>query len=79
MIAGLSTLFAVYRIGLWSLGWHRPCSCLGNLTDALHLSPVIVDNVMKVLLAYLMIGSYSILGLHTISVQERSTIENREL
>jgi len=51
----------VYRLGLWWMHWHRPCSCLGNLTDALHISPQVADNVMKVLLAYLLIGSYGLL------------------
>jgi hypothetical protein len=60
-VAWLSTNFLVYRAGLWWMGWHKPCSCLGNLTDALHLSPQAADNVMKVILACLLIGSYWIL------------------
>jgi hypothetical protein len=54
----------VYRLGLWWMDWHRPCNCLGNLTDALHISPQAADNVMKVLLAYLLIGSYALLSWH---------------
>ena len=49
------------RFGLWWMGWHKPCNCLGNLTDALHLSPQTADNIMKVVLAYLLIGSYGLL------------------
>ena len=60
-VAWLSTNFLVYRLGLWWMGWHKPCSCLGSLTDTLHLSPPAADNVMKVILAYLLIGSYWIL------------------
>jgi len=59
-VAWLSTGFLIYRLGLWWLGWHGPCSCLGNLTDALHISPQAADNIMKVVLAYLLIGSYSL-------------------
>ena len=61
LVAWMSTNFVVYRLGLRWIDWHRPCSCLGNLTDALHISPQAADNIMKVLLAYLLIGSYGLL------------------
>ena len=61
LIAWLATNFVVYRLGLWWIGWHKPCSCLGNLTDALHLKPEVADNIMKVILAYLLLGSYGLL------------------
>ena len=61
LIAWLATSFVVYRLGLWWMGWHRPCGCLGNLTDALHISPHAADNIMKGVLAYLLLGSYGIL------------------
>lgn len=61
LIAWLATNFVVYRCGLWWMGWRKPCSCLGNLTDALHLSPQAADNLMKVILTYLLIGSYALL------------------
>lgn len=61
LIAWLATNFLVYRCGLWWMGWHRPCSCMGNLTDALHIRPEVADNIMKVVLGYLLIGSYGLL------------------
>jgi hypothetical protein len=61
LVAWLSSGFALYRLGLWWLGWKKPCSCLGNLTDALHISPQVADNIIKVLLVYLIIGSYGLL------------------
>jgi hypothetical protein len=61
LIAWLATSFVVYRLGLWWMEWRRPCGCLGNLTDALHISPQTAENITKVILAYLLIGSYSIL------------------
>ena len=61
LVALLATDFLVYRVGLWWIGWHRPCNCLGSLTDALHISPQAADNIMKVVLAYLLIGSYGLL------------------
>jgi hypothetical protein len=61
LIAWLATGLTLYRLGLWMVGWHRPCSCLGNLTDAIRVSPQVADNVMKGVLAYLLVGSYGIL------------------
>lgn len=61
LVAWLSTNFVIYRLGLWWMNWHRPCGCLGNLTDALHIRPETADNIMKGLLAYLLIGSYGLL------------------
>src|SRR6185295_1259152 len=61
LIAWMASNFFVYRLGLWWLEWKHPCSCLGNLTDALQISPQSADNLIKVLLAYLLIGSYGLL------------------
>ncbi len=61
LVAWISTNFMVYRLGLWWLDWRRPCGCLGSLTDAIHISPQAADKIMKVLLAYLLVGSYSLL------------------
>jgi len=62
-VAWISTNFLVYRLGLWFIGWHRPCGCMGSLSDMLHLSPRAADNIMKGVLAYLLIGSYLLLVL----------------
>lgn len=61
LVAWMSTNFVVYRLGLLWMDWHRPCSCLGSLTEALHIHPDAADNLMKILLMYLIIGSYSLL------------------
>jgi|ERR1017187_709782 hypothetical protein len=58
LVAFISTDFLVYRIGLWLADWSRPCRCLGDLTDALHISPQIASIALKVALVYLLIGSY---------------------
>jgi hypothetical protein len=62
-VAWLATIFLGYRITLGLIGYHRPCMCLGNLTDALHISPQIANTVMEIILAYLLIGSYGALCL----------------
>jgi len=58
LVAWLATSFLVYRLGVWESGYHIPCSCLGNITDALHISPKAAGTVIKIILAYLLIGSY---------------------
>jgi hypothetical protein len=59
LVAWLSTSFLAYRVGIVWMGWHRPCPCLGNLTDALHIPPQTADTAMKIILAYLLLGSYA--------------------
>jgi len=57
LTAWIAACFVVYRLVLWWVGWHHPCACLGNLTDAIHVSPQSTDTAMKIILAYLLIGS----------------------
>jgi hypothetical protein len=61
LVAWLATSFVAYRLGLVLVGWHKPCSCLGNLSDALHIPPQTADTAMKIILAYLLLGSYATL------------------
>lgn len=61
LVAFFAGSLSMYRLGLWWIGWHRACSCLGNLTEAIHVSPQLADEVMKGILAYLLAGSYGIL------------------
>lgn len=56
-IAWLSSCLLVYRLGLWCEGWLSPCSCMGSLTQALHISPQTADTAMRIILAYLLVGS----------------------
>lgn len=57
----LSTVFLVYRLGLWWTDWKQPCRCLGSLTDSLHISPESADLIAKSALAYLLLGGCMIL------------------
>lgn len=63
LVAWMATTFLVYRIGLWALRWHHPCSCMGSLAGTLHLSDRAADNIMKGVLAFLLVGSYLLLYL----------------
>lgn len=61
LVAWISTNFLVSRLGLWFIGWHHPCGCMGNLAGVLHLSDQAADNIMKCVLAFLLLGSYLLL------------------
>ena len=61
LVAWLATTFVEYRLGLIWIGYQKPCSCLGNLTDALHIPPKTADTAIKFILAYLLLGSYATL------------------
>jgi len=61
IVAWLATILLAYRLSLWWVGWYRPCSCLGNFTDALHIPQQTADTAMKIILTYLLIGSYTTL------------------
>jgi hypothetical protein len=74
LVAWLSTSFILYRIGLSRSGWHKPCACLGNLTDALHVSPGAADIAMKIVLGYMFAGSYAILFLTWLQKRKASSL-----
>jgi len=57
----LSTGFLIYRFALWWIDWRIPCPCLGHVTDALHISPLAVDIMMKTILGYLLIVTYGLM------------------
>lgn len=61
-VAGLATALAVYRFGIFWVGYRKPCSCLGGLTDALHIPPQVSDDIAKTILIYLMLGSYALIA-----------------
>lgn len=61
VVAWLSTSILVYRVGVVWVGYHTPCRCLGTLTDALHIAPQMADILMRIILVYLLIGSYGTL------------------
>jgi hypothetical protein len=61
LVAWLGTCFLLYRVGLILVDYHRPCSCMGNLTDALNISPRLVDEIAKVVLVYLLFSGYATL------------------
>ncbi|MGB8168801.1 MAG: hypothetical protein WCF18_14990 [Chthoniobacteraceae bacterium] len=76
-ISWLATILLTYRLGLWLMDWHRPCHCLGNITDAIHVSPLAADISMEVVLTYLLIGSYGII-LHEWWINQKVAVGRSE-
>src|SRR5208283_189138 len=61
LLAWLATSFLSYRLVLLWAGYRKPCPCLGNLTDVLHIPPQTADTAMKIILVYLLLGGYATL------------------
>ncbi len=66
-VAWFSTILVLYRF--LRAEWYvpGPCRCLGNLGDWLHVSPVVVDDILKATLGYLCLISYLLLFLNYVS------------
>ena len=58
-LAWLATNFFVYRIGLYWMHSHPQASCIGSLTDPLHLAPGISGIIIGIIPFYLLLGSYA--------------------
>lgn len=58
LLAWLATSFFVYHLSMPWVGYHKPCSCLGSLTSAIHLSEQAANTVINTILIYLLVGSY---------------------
>ena len=71
LIAWLSSSFIFYRLAVWWGDAKRPCPCLGSLGDSLHMTRDVADTLMKMALAYLLVGSY---GLLILAWRRRSTL-----
>jgi hypothetical protein len=54
----MATCFAIYHCGMSFIGWHQPCPCFGNITDMIHITPVMANLIVKCFLIYLLAGSY---------------------
>lgn len=60
LVAWVSTMFVFYRISLWAMDWRHPCGCMGSLAGVLHMSDPTADSVVRGLLGYLYLGSYTL-------------------
>jgi hypothetical protein len=58
-LAWLATHYAGYRVGLLTMGIHQQGTCVGSLTDPLHLSRGVAGVIVGLLPVYLLLGSYA--------------------
>ncbi len=61
MVAWVASGFMLYRVGIRSADWQRPCGCLGDLTDVLRISSQTAEWISIGLLGFLLVGSYGVL------------------
>lgn len=57
LVLWLSASFILYRICIWRLSPGGPCPCLGSATASLGIKPAMADLILKLIVAYLFIGS----------------------
>lgn len=62
VLAWLASGFVMYHLGLLWIHYPAPCKCLGSLTDKLHITPQMARILMLGIVAYLALGSYTILA-----------------
>lgn len=56
LIAWLALNFIVYRVGLWTMGWHHPYTSVFWLTDGFGFSPHLADWLLAVAAVCFVIG-----------------------
>ena len=72
-VTAFSTGLFFYRLGLWWIGWQRPCRCLGELTDVLHVPANAADIALKLILVFLLTGGCLCLVAHW---RRKDTVSN---
>ena len=58
-LAWVATNYTVYRIGLLTMGIHHQGTCIGSLTDPLHLASGTIGMMVGFVPLYLLLGSYA--------------------
>jgi len=61
LLAWLATNYAVYRIALFTMGYHHQATAIGSLTDPLHMSRGLAGITVGLIPAFLLLGSYAAL------------------
>lgn len=79
VVAWLAAAITIYRVGLFFIDYHLPCSCLGVLTASLPVKPQTADWGMKIVLAYLTLGSGAVLAWHWLEQKRMARGKNAPL
>jgi hypothetical protein len=74
LVLWLAMMFLLYRLGLWWIGHQGGCNCMGNAAQWLGASAATLDSAAKVLLAYLLLGSFALLTTRTPMLARRSMV-----
>ncbi len=61
LVAWLAANFGVYRVGLWTMGWHHPYAWLFGAMGGLDISPLMADGIVTAILAFLFVGSITMI------------------
>ena len=61
LVACVSSMILVYRLGVALIGWKRPCACLGSITQVLGITERVGDGIAIGLLVYILTGSFLLL------------------
>jgi ribosomal protein S27E len=61
IVAWVVANVVAYRVGLWSMGWYHPYTCLFYLLHALDITPATADGLLNILGGCLLTGSVAIL------------------
>lgn len=61
LVIWLSSVFLMYRSGLWLVDYHAPCSCLGLSIDWLPLDPDLLNWLLLTTLLYFLVGGVTLL------------------
>lgn len=75
-LAWLATNYAVYRIGLFTMGIHHQATCVGSLTDSLHLTQGVTGFMLGLFPICLLLGSYVALIWLWLAGRAGATIES---
>lgn len=76
IIAWIASIFHFYRIGLYLIGFKGQCSCLGNAAHWLGTTPDKLDIYAGWILAYLLLGSISLLVAHYLRSSRNTSLRS---
>ena len=52
LLLWIGCMFTIYRVGLWWINYHKPCTCLGAITESIGLTETQADSIMKFVLGF---------------------------
>jgi uncharacterized membrane protein len=78
LITWLVTIYGVYRVGLWTMGWYHPYPILANLMETLNISPFMADGVATAISVFLFLGSVRMLWIENRNTYAAASPKKRD-